>query len=306
MNQSKQHRSAELRMIPIGSIEVLNTRERNQRVFTEIVGNIRDIGLKKPITVTPRPGKDGGEHYLLICGEGRLKAYKSLKQDSIPALVVDVGTEDAYIMSLTENIARRKFHPVELLVGIGQLRDKGYDKKTIAQKTGLSVEYVQGVMYLLKNGEERLLMAVESGRIPLNSAITIAGAGNDDKAIQSALQDAYESGKLRGNQLIQARRVIERRRILGKSLSRSTPSRKAAPSADVTSSSLVRNYQREVERQRQIVRKAEFAQRCLLFVVGALRELLADENFTTLLRAEGLDTLPQYLADRVWPRGSSA
>ncbi len=306
MNQSKQHRSAELRMIPIGSIEVLNTRERNHRVFTEIVGNIRDIGLKKPITVTPRPGRDSGEHYLLICGEGRLKAYKSLKQDTIPALVVDVGTEDAYIMSLTENIARRKFHPVELLVGIGQLRDKGYDKKAIAQKTGLSVEYVQGVMYLLKNGEERLLMAVESGRIPLNSAITIAGAGNDDKAIQSALQDAYESGKLRGNQLIQARRVIERRRVLGKSLSRSTPSRKAMPSADVTSSSLVRNYQREVERQKQIVRKAEFAQRCLLFVVGALRELLADENFTTLLRAEGLDTLPQYLADRVWPRGSSA
>ena len=55
-------------------------------------------------------------------------------------------------------------------------------------------------------------MAVGSGRIPLNAAITIAGAGTDDKAIQAALQDAYESGKLRGSQLIQARRVIERRR----------------------------------------------------------------------------------------------
>ena len=306
MSQSKQHRGAELRMIPIGSIEVLNTRERNHRVFHEIVGNIRDIGLKKPITVTPRPGTNGGEHYLLICGEGRLKAYKTLKQDSIPALVVEVGTEEAYIMSLTENIARRKFHPVELLVGIGQLRDKGYDKKAIAEKTGLSTEYVQGVLYLLNNGEERLLMAVESGRIPLNAAITIAGAGNDDKAIQSALQDAYESGKLRGSQLIQARRVIERRRTLGRSLARGATSRKNAPSTDVTPSSLVRSYQREVERQKQMVKKAEFAQRCLLFVVGALHELLADENFTNLLRAEGLDTLPQYLADRVWPRGSGA
>ena len=44
----------------------------------------------------------------------------------------------------------------------------------------------------------------------------------------------------------------------------------------------------------------------LLFIVGALRQLLADENFTNLLRAEGLDTLPQYLADRVWARGSGA
>ena len=34
-----------------------------------------------------------------------------------------------------------------------------------------------------------------------------------------------------------------------------------------------------------------------------VRQLLADENFTNLLRAEGLDTLPQYLADRVWARG---
>jgi ParB family chromosome partitioning protein len=147
---------------------------------------------------------------------------------------------------------------------------------------------------------------VESGRIPLNSAMTIAGAGNDDKAIQSALQDAYESGKLRGSQLIQARRVIERRRAFGKSLVRDAASRKAVSSTEVTPSSLVRNYHREVERQKQIVRKAELAQRCLLFVVGALRELLADENFTNLLRAEGLDTLPQYLADRLWKRGSGA
>ena len=68
----------------------------------------------------------------------------------------------------------------------------------------------------------------------------------------------------------------------------------------MTPSSLVRIYQREVERQRQMVKKAEMTQQRLLFVVGALRELLADENFTTLLRAEGLDSLPKYLAERVW------
>ena len=216
-------------------------------------------------------------------------------------MVMSVDDESAFIMSLTENIARRKFSPLELLIGIEQLRDQGYDKKDIAQKTGLSPEYVQGILYLLKNGEERLLMAVGSGRIPLNAAITIAGAGTDDKAIQAALQEAYESGKLRGSQLIQARRVIERRRAQGRAVGGKMSSRK--PNADVTTSSLVRNYQREVERQKQLVRKAETAQRNLLFIVGALRQLLADENFTNLLRAEGMDSLPQYLADRVWARG---
>jgi hypothetical protein len=41
-----------------------------------------------------------------------------------------VDDEDAFIMSLTENIARRKFSPLELLDGIEQLRDQGYDKKS--------------------------------------------------------------------------------------------------------------------------------------------------------------------------------
>ena len=61
-----------------------------------------------------------------------------------------------------------------------------------------------------------------------------------------------------------------------------------------------------ISKQKPENRNAETAQRNLLFIVGALRQLLADENFTTLLRAEGLDTLPQYLAERVWARGSGA
>lgn len=289
-------------MIPIDKIDVLNPRERNKASFEEIVGNIQAVGLKKPITVARRPGPNGSERYLLICGEGRMKAFKSLGEKSIPALVVKVSDEDALIMSLAENIARRKYRALELLSGIEQLRDRGYDKKTIAQKIGLTAEYVQGILILLNSGEERLLVAVEKGKIPLNAALTIVGAGDDDKAVQAALQDAYETGKLRGKQLIHARRVIERRLTLGRSVARGTPRKRQ----DVTSSSLVRTYQKEVERQKQMVRKAEITQQRLLLVVGALRQLLADENFTTLLRAEGLDSLPKYLAERVWPMGRAA
>jgi ParB family chromosome partitioning protein len=299
---TKTHRPGELQMIPIDRVEVLNPRERNNRAFDEIVGNIKAIGLKKPITVTPRLAADGTERYLLVCGEGRLKAFRSLGETTIPALVVKVSDEDAFIMSLAENIARRQYRPLELLAGIEQLRDQGYDKKAIAEKTGLTPEYVQGILILLQNGEERLLVAVGRGRIPLNAALTIVGAGDDDKAVQAALQDAYESGKLRGKQLQQARRVIERRQTLGRSVARGTPRKRP----DVTTSSLVRNYQKEVGRQKLMVKKAQFAEQRLLFVVGALREMLADENFTNLLRAEGLDTLPKYLAERAWSGGHAA
>lgn len=300
MNAKRQ--TGEIRMIPIDHIEVINPRERNSRVFEEIVGNIKAIGLKKPITVTPRAGSNGTEKYLLVCGEGRLKAFRSLGETTIPAMVVHVSDEDAFIMSLAENIARRQCRPLELLAGIRQLQEQGYSPKIIAEKTGLTQSYIQGILTLLQHGEERLLIAVEKGTIPLTAALAIAGAGDDDKAIQAALQEAYESGKLRGKQLMTARRVIERRQTLGRSATRYMSRKKA----EVTSSSLVRTYEGEVERQKAMVRKAEFAQQRLLFVVGALRQLFADENFVNLLRAESLATLPKYLSERVWPGGGTS
>lgn len=290
----------EVRMIPIDQIEVINQRERNSHVFDEIVGNIKAIGLKKPIVVTPRPAVNGIEKYLLVCGEGRLKAFRSLGESTIPALVVNVSDEDAFIMSLVKNIARRRCRPLELLAGIRQLQERGYTPKVIAEKTGLTQQYVQVILTLLHQGEERLVIAVEKGRIPLNAALTIVGAGDDDGAIQAALQEAYESGKLRGKRLMDARRIIERRKTLGRSAGRNM----SGKVADVTTSSLVRTYQNEVERQKAMVRKAEFAQQRLMFVVGALRQMFADENFVNLLRAEGLSTLPRYLAERVWSGGS--
>lgn len=300
---SESRKNSQLKMIPISSIEVLNPRERNQRIFDEIVGNISKIGLKKPITVTNRTGPNGKEHYLLVCGEGRMKAFMSLGETEIPAMVIEVDDDEAFIMSLAENIARRQGRSIELLAGVLRLKDQGYDKKTIAEKTGLSVDYIHGILQLLENGEDRLLIAVESGKIPLYVALDINKANNDDKAIQSALQDAYESGRLRGKQLIMARRVVEKRQTLGKSVHHRV---KPRVTGEVTSMSLIRSYQREVERQKLIVKKSDFAQQRLMFVIGALRSLLNNENFTNLLRAEGLDTLPTFLAERVWPNGVAA
>lgn len=44
-----------------------------------------------------------------------------------------------------------------------------------------------------------------------------------------------------------------------------------------------------------MIRKAELTEGRLMFVVEAFRSLRDDDHFLTLLRAEGLDTLPTYL-----------
>lgn len=289
-----------LREVPLELIDVLNTRDRNKETFEGIVESIRLVGLKKPVTVTPRKGPRGEERFALVCGEGRLRAFRQLGEQRIPALVVDVSDEEAFIMSLAENIARRRYRPLELLEGLKQLYVRGCSAKQIADKTGLAQGYVSDLLVLIAKGEDRLLAAVRSGGIPLRAALDIVNAGADDKAIQTALQDAYQAGDLRGRQLMEARRLIQKRQLLGPAFLRGSLGRKMPR---ISTSSLVRAYQREVLRQGAMVRKASFAQQRLVFVIGALRKLASDENFCNLLRAEGLENVPKYLADRIVAHG---
>ena len=281
-------------MVPVNRIEVLNSRERNSKIFNDIVENIRAIGLKKPITVTQRPTDDGEPSYLLVCGEGRLNAFRILGQSHIPALVVDVSDEDAFIMSLAENIARRGYRPLEILADIEVLRKRGYSADVVIQKTGLSPKYVKDIMFLLEQGEDRLIEGVQRGFIPLTTALEIARAKDSNANLGDMLQEAYESGQLKGRQIIEAKRLLEKRQELGpgsKSVNQVRPV--------TTSYSLVSTYQKEVDRQRKMVLKAEHAHQRLLLVVQGLKKLLEDDNFINLLRAEGLDTLPKYLSERI-------
>jgi hypothetical protein len=49
-----------VQMILIAEINVLNPRSRNKIVFQNIVSNISNLGLKKPITVARRPQSTDG------------------------------------------------------------------------------------------------------------------------------------------------------------------------------------------------------------------------------------------------------
>lgn len=281
--------NAPVSMIPIEHIEILNPRDRNEKVFAEIVESIRTVGLKKPITVTRISNRN--RPYQLICGEGRIQAFKQLGATEIPARIIDVNKEEALIMSLVENIARRQHRAMEFLSCIERLSDLGYDKHAISKKTGLVPEYIQGILTLLKNGEERLLYAVEQKKIPLSVALNISRTADNNSDIQIALQEAYESGDLKGHQLLQAKRVIERRQLVGKNLSHAPNSR----TSKISANDVVKTYQKEVERLHNFVKRANHTQQVLAFIAGAISHLRKDENFFNLLRAESLDTLPQYL-----------
>ncbi|MCZ6587956.1 MAG: chromosome partitioning protein ParB, partial [Alphaproteobacteria bacterium] len=121
----------------------------------------------------------------------------------------------------------------------------------------------------------------------------------DEEGVQEALAQAYQKGLLRGKKLLTVRRLVERRHRHGKTIKQGAPERGRTR---ISSQALVRAYEREADRQRLLIKKAEITQNRLLFIVEAMRTLLADENFVTLLRAEDLATMPRPLADLISAR----
>jgi ParB family chromosome partitioning protein len=221
-----------------------------------------------------------------------MEAMASLGEKYVPALVVDAPREEQLLMSLVENIARRAPSNRDLIREVRELTSRNYKPDDIARKLGLDITYIYGIVRLLEHSEERLITAVEAGRLPITVAINIA-SGNDHE-IQRALSEAYDRGELRGNRLRIAKRLIARRIAnLQKSGKANQAQRK------LTGEALVREYQRQIRDQKNLVAKANATRDKLLLIVSAFRQLLSDEDFVTLLRAERLNDLPEQLALRL-------
>ena len=109
----------------------------------------------------------------------------------------------------------------------------------------------------------------------------------------------YEDNSLRGRKLQTVRRVIQQRQTHGKKFRLGMRRKETGISS---ADALVKVYRREADRQKLMVKKARLTETRLLFLVSAIKKLFQDEDFVTLLRAEGLDTLPSYLAERM-PNG---
>ncbi len=289
-------------MVEIDKINVLNPRVRNRKVFESIADNIVEVGLKRPITLTKSHSNEAGKEYDLVCGQGRLEAFLSRGQKEIPAIIIDANEEQALIMSLVENCARRKHSAMDLMQGITILRKQGYESSEIAKKTGLSLEYTNAIVMLIERGEERLLSAVEAGHMALTVAVKIAET--PDENMQHVLQNIYESGQLRGNKFLLVKKLIDNRRKRGKA-NLAGGGRRNKSAAPVSAQDVMKIYQKEVDRKQLLTKKAEIASNRLLFVTEALKQLLQEENFNTLLRAEGLNTFPKQLSDLISKRGYS-
>jgi ParB family chromosome partitioning protein len=279
--------------IAISEIAIANPRPRNKYIFDQIVTSISTVGLKTPITVSMRERHPDGSQYDLVCGQGRLEAFLALGQTTIPAIVINASREDQYLMSLIENIARKPPSQIGLLKETRSLRERGYSIDEIAVKLGLGPRYIGTIVMLLGNGENELIRQVENGKIPLTVASEIANGTSSD--VQRALTQAYESGELRGAKLKTVRAIIRRR--LSKRIEERKQRQKPQPKAPLTTQDIAKEYQEHTRIQRALVKRAAVVRERLVLVGAACRQLFADPNFVTLLRAEDLSLISEKLIE---------
>jgi ParB family chromosome partitioning protein len=291
----------EVKLIPIDRIRIINPRHRERKKFEQILRSIKNLGLKKPIQVSLRSSQEGDEPgYDLVCGQGRIEAFIALGHKEIPAIVVEVPKEDRLLRSLVENMARRLPSPLALMNEIERLKAQGYTNVQIGEKLDIPDTTIGGYIALKKAGEERLLDAAVSGRIPLGVAVDIAKAESPE--MQRELLKAYETKQLNQVSIRTVKRLMDQRRFIGKQRDADTRQRQKRTSAE----SLISAYRRESQRQKLLVKKARLCDAKLLFVLTAFDKLLADDNFLNLLRAESLATMPKYLHDKLNPKRKEA
>lgn len=281
-----------IEMVPVDQIHVMNPRSREAKRYRTITKSITTLGLKIPIVVSPRSkSKKASEiEYDLVCGQGRLEAFRAAGESKIPARIIDASESDILLMSLVENMARRKIVRSELVSEIVRLQQEGYSVNQISEKIDCGYDFVKGVLKLHSNGEDRLLDAVMNEKISVAMANMIAEATSNAEA-QDAIMQAYENKEIQLRGLGSVKRLLDQREYLGKNYSTLSSSRPRVTSRE----KIVAAYQREIGKQKNLVKKARICEVRLLFLKQAFRRLSKDENFKTLLRAERIESMPEYL-----------
>ena len=118
----------------------------NQNSLEQLASSINELGLIQPITV-----KEKDEKYILISGERRLRAFKKLNLDSIPAYIRKANDQSSLEMALVENIQRRDLDAIEIAISYKRLTEElNLSHDEMSKKLGKDRSTITNYIRLLK------------------------------------------------------------------------------------------------------------------------------------------------------------
>lgn len=276
--------------IEIKKIKILNPRTRNKGVHDEIKESIKKRGLSKPISV--RAIHENDFKYALICGQGRIEALVALGETTIPAIIRDVSEEDAYVMSLVENIARRRPRSNELLQIIKDMKIRGLSDSEISEITGYSSNWVNSINMLLDKGEHKLLSAVERGNLPLYLAVEFARCETEEA--QNLLTEAYDKKIIKSRDIIKIKHILNQRET-GNKGTKSGGFFYHKPAKKMSAEELISLYENSIAEHKTVCKHSKFVKTNLLIVNEIFNIIMMNKSFQNLLEQENLSELPSQI-----------
>ncbi|EQA55378.1 ParB/RepB/Spo0J family partition protein [Leptospira kmetyi] len=142
-NKPKSRNGLKLFEIPISQIRSTNNPRKffDEAELKGLAKNIKDRGLLQPIGV-----RKHSDHYELIWGERRLKAFKINKEETIPAFVADIKQippETIQEVKLLENLQRKDLTDSETAIAIFNIcNERGYKIEKLAEILRKSEDWV--------------------------------------------------------------------------------------------------------------------------------------------------------------------
>lgn len=166
-----------VRKVPIAEIHPnpeQPRREFDSKALSQLSSSIEAHGVLSPLVVR---AEGGGNGYILIAGERRLRAAGMAGLKEVPVVVHD-GAEDAAVqleLALVENLQREDLNPVESAEGYQRLvKTYGYTQARVAERVGKDRVTVANAMRLLKL-PKKVLDLVREGRLSAGHGRALVG-----------------------------------------------------------------------------------------------------------------------------------
>jgi ParB family chromosome partitioning protein len=140
--------------------------------LAELAASIREHGVIQPLVVSPVNSE--GKHVLIV-GERRLEAARSIGLQSVPVIIRHASDQQTLELALIENIQREDLNPLEEADAYRQLIDDfNLSHDEIALQVGKSRVSVTNTLRLL-NLPESVKQALLDGRISEGHARALLG-----------------------------------------------------------------------------------------------------------------------------------
>ena len=131
--------------------EICSNPNQPRKIFDDdtirdLAESIRESGLLQPVTVRKT---DNG--YTLIAGERRLRAFRFLGHEFIPAIVEEYSRDQSAAFALIENIQRENLNYFEQAFGIARLmHEQSLTQQQVSVKLGMAQSTLANKLRLLQ------------------------------------------------------------------------------------------------------------------------------------------------------------